>query len=308
MHSKTLLAGVAALLVTLGHVSSAAADSLTASATPAKAGTAEAPTPVELKLAIGIDTDAAGVAHHALTRAAFSLPADFASNVSTFGSCSRDVIATALGPGKSAPPCPTNSVLGSGFVALAIPAYRAKGETQQVILYNNGGGLLTAWMRVKSPDIATSFTGALSSVAAPFGAVVTWDFSRLATSNPAFFISRFEQTLSTQAAVTSTTTIDANKAARDACIKKAKRKYPTRAIRRGDSAATKRRLHRNRKRRDAAIRACRKRYPKKPETSDGALSAFASTGCGGGSWPLRAELSFKDAPPATLDQKVSCTK
>src|SRR3954468_19272925 len=145
-----------AWLVVMGFAAapaaSYAADTFTVSVAPTTAGTQAAPAAEEIKTDLGIETDAVGTPHDAVTSYASLMPAEFADNTAKFGTCDRQKIHAAATGGPHAPPdCPQDSVLGSGVLETVVPQLAVDSTSDKLVVYNSGGGNLTVWFHISNP-------------------------------------------------------------------------------------------------------------------------------------------------------------
>jgi hypothetical protein len=291
----TLAAAVVAVVGATGGTASAA-DSFKAGATPATAGTVDAPATTQTTVDLQLATDANGKPRDAATSIAFALPADFASNLSKFDTCDAGAIIAAATGGPHAPPdCPETSKVGGGAITVAVPSLNLYGiKTNVVYLYKVNDGMLGAWFYFTKTRVTGASLGPISAGTAPYGPTITWDFSLAAQGSPLvggqpIYVVRWANTFKKWKPA------DLNAAKRAACNKRANKKKG--------------------KARKQALKKCAKTYKPKPGPSTSStgedlkgVTPFGATGCTGGSWPFEATVKFiNGTPDAKLTDSVTCS-
>ena len=296
-----MLAGLVLAMLALG-AATARADTLTASVTPPDMGSAQSPQAHTTTISLSkMDPGVGGNANSAATKIVESLPVDFAATLDRYAVCPSSKVVH----GDNKPNCPDGSVLGSVTATAYVPALAFSTNSDQGYIFKIGDNAVRAWIHVSQPMPAgVVVDGTLSRGSAPYGPVVTWDLSSLASGAQAGVEVRtnaaaFTWTMrSGSPSPTPATSPSSGTGTRSSCKAKAKR-------------------IKNKRKRRSALRGCTKRKAKKHKKSHkrGAHSAqasnayapFVSTGCTGGGWPFHVETTYSDGSKQTADAKVACT-
>ena len=148
--------GVFAVLVVAGLAtasSATAATSLSVSATPSTAGTSGSPQPLTVALNTTVDNDGAGAPVARTASFVQTFPAEFASQLGSFGTCAESSFdAPDTPPGGTEDPtvsCPANSIVGSGaltIVAVGLGPAPIPASSDKVVLVKNASGGLSFWV------------------------------------------------------------------------------------------------------------------------------------------------------------------
>ena len=272
----------------LGGVASAT--TLTATATPSKAGTPQAPQPLVTSQSLTqVYPGTGGNARSAMVKLVQSLPADFAPTLSTYGTCSPSVVVH----GDNKPNCPAGSVVGSVTASAFVPALMFDTNSDQGYIFKLGNDHVRAWVHVAHPQPAGIVAdGIITPGAAPFGPVITWDFKPIADGAQAGVEIRINSIAFTWGQSSGAGSGGSGSSSGSAhqlavCDAKARR-------------------IKNKKARNAALHHCASLYPK--TTGMTSAEPFASTGCSTGSWPFSSQLTFNDNTTQTANTTVSCSK
>jgi hypothetical protein len=248
-----------------------------------------------------MDPGPGGNANSAAVKIVESMPVDFAATLDRFATCPSSKVVH----GDKKPSCPDSSVLGNATATAYVPALVFSTTSDQGYIFKISDNAVRAWVHVSSPQEAgVVVDGTLSRGAAPYGPVITWDLSSLASgaqagvevrTNSVGFIWN-QQTGTPASSTPGSPGSGGNTPQSRSCQAKA------------------RRIKNSRKRR-TALRRCTKSKPKKKGRKGSArvaqatstYSPFVSTGCTGGMWPFHAEATFADGTKETADAKVACT-
>jgi hypothetical protein len=268
----------------------AGATTLTATATPSKAGTPQSPQPLATSQSLTqVYPGTGGNARSAMVKLVQSLPADFTSTLSTYGTCSASVVVH----GDNKPNCPAASVVGSVTAAAFVPALMFDTNSDQGYIFKLGNDHVRAWVHVAHPQPAGIVAdGIITPGAAPFGPVITWDFKPIADGAQAGVEIRINAIAFTWGASSGAGSGGSGSSTGSAhklrvCNAKARR-------------------IKNKKARNGALHHCASLYPKSAGPT--AAKPFASTGCTTGSWPCSSQLTFNDNTTQTANTTVACTK
>jgi hypothetical protein len=263
----------------------AGATTLTATATPSKAGTPQSPQPLATSQSLTqVYPGTGGNARSAMVKLVQSLPADFTTTLSSYGTCSASVVVH----GDNKPNCPAASVVGSVTTSAFVPALMFDTNSDQGYIFKLGNNHVRAWVHVAHPQPAGIVAdGIITPGAAPFGPVITWDFKPIADGAQAGVEIRVNAIAFTwgQSSGASSPTGSAHQLS--VCNAKARR-------------------IKNKKARNGALHHCASLYPKSAGPT--ATKPFASTGCTTGSWPFSSQLTFNDNTTQTANTTVACTK
>jgi hypothetical protein len=284
--------GASAVLCT-----AAQASTLAANVDPGDSGTATQPqahtTTVQLD---NIDQGPGGNAKSAPVTLTESFPADFGVTLDGYASCPSSKVVH----NDNAPDCPETSVVGTASGSAYVPALLFRTTSDKGFIYKLDDHTVRAWIHFQSPQqVGVVVTGVVSSGAAPFGPVITWDFKAIGSGAEAGVEVRTNSIgfVWTQHPATATGPTPAETAA---AAKKARAKCNKRA-----------RKIKDKRKRKRAMRRCAKAKAK-PQPAGSAqtqpFSALSSKGCANGSWPFRAEMSFVDGSSEAADATVACTQ
>jgi hypothetical protein len=275
---------------------SSAATQMTASVDPTSAGSAQHPQPVDLHLAVSLNTDASGLPTGVAHAIAFALPTEFVETLGAFATCPPDALMK-QGPDR----CPPGSIVGSAKLAgtpTALPTTHS--GTDRGVLVHTGDHKIGFWWHISNPVTLQGVLDAtVTQVAAPFGPLVTFDLSPIANGTDSGGLeirtNRLEVNFlrATIAAVSSSPAISPPK---QTCMQRAARM-------------------RSRRKRRAALRRChRSKHPARhtpghARASDNGttIAPFSSTGCASGHWPFESRVTYKDKPAEAVDTQVACT-
>jgi hypothetical protein len=278
----------------LSAASSSAATSMTASADPVAAGTASKPQPLDLHLAVDLNSDASGLPTGVAKGIAFALPAEFIDTTGAFGTCPRETV-KAEGPDE----CPRGSVLGSARLAgtpTVLPTTHA--STDRGVLVRVGERKIVFWWHLSNPVVLQGiFDGTISTTNAPFGPLVSVDLTPLADGSGSGGLqlrtNRLELNLLRATASTE----------------------PKRTTRKPSCRQRARRI-KNARRRRAAIRRCRRhksahrhkraRGSAQASQSGQSIAPFSSVGCSSGEWPFEARISYDNNTSESVGTKIAC--
>jgi hypothetical protein len=289
----------AALALQALGAAGAHAASLTAKVTPPDPGTAQSPQPHTTTMNLDkMDPGVAGNANSATVKLVESMPADFAATLDRYGTCPSSKVVH----GDNKPSCPDSSVLGSVSATAYVPALAFSTTSDQGYVFKISDTDVRAWVHVSNPQPAGIVVdGTLSRGTAPYGPVITWDFSSLASGAQASVEIRVNSvgfTWVERTGTTSTTPVSPTTGAK---------------TRKSLSCQAKARRIKNKRKRRAALRRCAKSKKKARKGSARAAQAassyspFVSAGCTGGGWPFHAEATFSDGSKETADATVACT-
>ena len=277
------------------------AANLTAKVTPSDPGSAQSPQPHTTTMTVDkMDPGAGGNANSAAVKLVESMPVDFAATLDRYATCPSSKVVH----GDNKPNCPDSSVLGSVAATAYVPALLFSTSSDQSYIFKIGDNAVRAWVHVSNPQPAGIVVdGTLGRGTAPYGPVITWDFSSLASGAQAGAEVRINS-------VGFTWTQQAGTAASPAPTSPATGSNTQKSR---SCQARARRIKNTRKRR-AALRRCAKRKAKRKARKGSATAAqasssyspFVSTGCTGGGWPFHAEATFADGSKETADSKVTC--
>ena len=268
-------AGIAAQLL----ASTAQAATFTATVNPSAPGTTQSPRAHTTALSLSkIDPGLDGNAKAAITTLVDSLPADFAATLSHYSSCSASVVVH----GDNKPNCPAGSVLGTVSATAYVPALAFSTMSDHGYIYKIDNNTMRVWVHVSNPIPAgVVVQGTLSQGVAPFGPVVTWDFTPLANGSQTGSEVRVNRV--------------------DFSWEQAGTASPTPGPSRRCKAASKRSKRKHRR-----STHCIKRK-RKPTTTTAQYAPFVSSGCSTGKWPFEAQITFADNTKETDDTSVGCT-
>jgi hypothetical protein len=227
------------------------------------------------------------------------MPVDFAATLERYATCPSSKVVH----GDNKPNCPDSSVLGSVAATAYVPALLFSTKSDQSYIFKIGDNAVRAWVHVTNPQPAGIVVdGTLSRGAAPYGPVITWDFSSLASGAQASAEVRINAVAFTWAEQTGTAAPTPSSPSTGP------------STRQTVSCRTKARHIKNKRKRRAALRRCAKSKTKKKARKGSARAAeatayspFVSNGCTGGSWPFHAEATFSDGSKETADATVACT-
>ncbi|HEV3229296.1 MAG TPA: hypothetical protein VGY97_07470 [Solirubrobacteraceae bacterium] len=300
MRTTITRAACTALALQAVGAAAAQASTLTAKVTPPDPGSAQSPQPHTTTIGLDkMDPGPGGNANSAAVKLVESMPVDFAATLEHYATCPSSKVVH----GDKKPSCPDSSVLGNVTATAYVPALVFSTTSDQGYIFKIGDNAVRAWVHVTSPQEAgVVVDGALGRGAAPYGPVITWDFSTLASGaqagvevriNSVAFIWN-EQTGSAASTMPGSPTAGTHTVQSRSCQAKA------------------RRIKKSRKRR-AALRRCAKSKPKKARKGSARVAQatstyapFVSTGCSGGVWPFHAEATYSDGTKETADAKVTC--
>ena len=266
--------------VTLQLMAGAAhAANLSAKVGPAATGTAAKPQTHTTTLSLtNIDPGVGGNAKSALTTLVESLPADFATTLSHYSSCSANVVVH----GDNKPKCPASSVLGRVSAVAYVPALAFSTTSDRGYIFKIDNSTMRAWVHVSNPIPAgVEVEGKISQGSPPYGPVVSWDFTPLADgaqTGSEVRVNSVAFTWQREAGSTSSSTFGRS------CKAPKKNK--------GKSKRSRKSTH------------CTK--PKPATSTD--YSPFVSAGCSTGHWPFQAQMTFADNSTETANAGVGCVK
>jgi hypothetical protein len=280
----TLCTGLALHLL----AGAAYAATFTAQVDPPSSGSAQSPQPHTTTVSLkGIYPGLGGNAKSALLTLVESLPADFVTTFSQFGTCSPSVVVH----GDNKPNCPAGSVLGHTTATAFVPSLVFSTNSDQGYIFKIGENRVGTWVHVSHPIPAGVVVyGTVTRATAPFGPEVTWDFKPLAFGaqtgaevrvNAVSF--SWEQRTGAQSPMAAGASSGSS-----TCQAKARR-------------------IKNKRKRAAALRRCSKTRKGKRPTNGTAPAPFVSTGCTSGHWPFRAQMTFFDNTTQTANATVACT-
>jgi hypothetical protein len=293
-------AACTALALQAFGAAAAHASNLTAKVAPPDPGTAQSPQPHTTTMTIDkMDPGAGGNANSAAVKLVESMPVDFAATLDRFAACPSSKVVH----GDNKPSCPDSSVLGNVAATAYVPALLFSTTSDQGYIFKISDNAVRAWVHVSNPQPAGIVVdGALSRGSAPYGPVITWDLSSLASGAQAGAEIRINSVGFTWAEQTGTAS--------------ATPVSPTTGThtRQSRSCQARARRIKNKRKRRAALRRCAKSRAKKKARKGSArvaqasssYSPFVSTGCSGGGWPFHAEATFADGSKETADAKVAC--
>jgi hypothetical protein len=278
---RATLCTTAALLLFAG---AAHATTFTAKVDPAKSGTATSPQPHTTSLSLtGIYPGLGGNAKSALLTLVESLPADFETTFTGFGTCSPSVVVH----GDYKPKCPDAALLGHVTATAYVPSLLFSTHSDQGYIWKIGDNRVGIWVHVSHPIPAgIAVYGTVSRGATPFGPVITWDIKPLAYGAQTGAEVRVNDLAFSWEPRTGSSGASPGSSAHQmqVCQSKARR-------------------IKNKHKRAAALRRCSATKVK----AKNAPAPFVSTGCTSGKWPFRAQLTFNDNTTQTLNSTVGCT-
>jgi hypothetical protein len=256
------------------------AATLSAKVAPAAIGTAAKPQTHTTTLSLTkIDPGVGGNAKSALTTLVESLPADFATTLSHYSSCSASVVVH----GDNKPRCPASSVLGSVSAVAYVPALAFSTTSDRGYIFKIDNSTMRVWVHVSNPIPAgVEVQGKISQGSPPYGPVVTWDFTPLADGAQTGSEVRVNSLAFTWQRQTGSTSSTFGRSCKS--LKKNK----------GKSKRSRKSTH------------CTKPKPKPPTSAD--YSPFVSAGCSTGHWPFQARMTFADNSTETANAGVGCVK
>jgi hypothetical protein len=275
------------------------ASTLTVKVDPPDAGTTQAPR--AHTTSIGIDNMAPGPggnAKSALVSMVHAMPAEFARTLGGYTACPSAKVVH----GDNKPDCPDSSIVGTAAGSAYVPALLFRTTSDRGYIFKLSDTTVRAWIHFSSPqETGIPVNGTFTAGAAPYGPTITWDLSRIANGaesgvevrvNSASFIWTTRVAAAAAPAAPGSTTAKTKKL-RATCRKRAERVN-------------------NKRKRQRALRRCAKlkakAAPVPPPSQSATQSALSSTGCAGGSWPFRAEMSFADGTKETAEATAACTR
>jgi hypothetical protein len=278
---------ILAVVASVAACATAYASTLTVAVDPPSAGTAPAPQAHTTSLAVGgLDSGPDGSPKSALVTLTESLPADFATTLGPFATCSSAKVVH----GDNKPDCPDGSIVGTAAGAASVPALLFHTTSDRGYIYKLNDGAVRAWIHFSRPQqVGVVVGGTFAPGLPPFGPTITWDFGKLASGAEAGAEVRVSSAgfVWTQQAGSAAAPTTKPKQSRAQCNRRARR-------------------IKNKRKRRRALRLCAKAKPKHRAPSPTTYSALSSTGCTTGAWPFRAQASFSDGTAETADATVAC--
>jgi hypothetical protein len=269
---------VAVAVQLLGGVAHAA--TFTAGVQPSATGSPPKPQTHTTSLSLSdIDPGLGGNAKAALTSLVESLPADFATTLSHYSSCSANVVVH----GDNKPNCPASSVLGSADAVAYLPSFAFSTTSDQGYIFKIDASTIRVWVHVSHPIPAgVVVEGKLSTGTAPYGPIITWDFTPLADgaqTGTEVRVNRVGFTFQRQSG-----SMSASSGSGVGCKK-----------------TTSKSKHKHKSRHCAKTKH-------KPASTGPDYAPFVTAGCSTGSWPFQAQMTFADKTTQAATTSVGCAK